>query len=525
MDRGEAHAWTGLVSLGQRAADDRARVAEQLARWCAVNGLSAAAIYTRDDDGVLVRAAETEALEAPDRLPTGDLKAGSVVEVPGGAILVFGADQDLVLDDALLLVVAAAHIARLKRRLQTQSFQTNYRGVELEALYDVGLAIASTLDLDALSEEVLMRAVSLLDARRGALYLIDGEAYRRRARFGGEAESQFAVDDARLCSLQDGDVADTASLMPGTRHLLAVPVEIDGMPRGLLLVGDKESRRGVGPFPESDRKTLMLFANQAAIALENAKLHRLALEKERLEREMELAAEIQQQLLPKLMPEITGFEVIGWNRPARQVGGDYYDLRGLGGNRWSLVVGDVTGKGLPAALMVSTLHSALHLLPDHMPVGAALVERLNRHIHEASSANKFITMLLAELNADTAVVSYLNAGHNPGVLIRGGGAVEELGSSGLPLGLMPLATYEQSSVYMGEGDLMCLYSDGITECAGPDDEEFGLERLVDLLREHHGRPLAEIVDVIDETAITFARGLPQGDDQTVVLVRRVAPTG
>lgn len=115
---------------------------------------------------------------------------------------------------------------------------------------------------------------------------------------------------------------------------------------------------------------------------------------------MELASEIQAQLLPKIMPTIPGFEVIGWNRPARQVGGDYYGFQGLGDGRWGLVVGDVTGKGMPAALLVSTLHSALRVLLDRMEVGPALIERLNQHIYESSSSNKFITMLLAALDSE-----------------------------------------------------------------------------------------------------------------------------
>src|SRR5258708_3191877 len=203
---------------------------------------------------------------------------------------------------------------------------------------------------------------------------------------------------ARLRAFLAGEsAAPPSELLPGARYLLGVPIDIDGSPRGLLAVGDKESRRGVGPFPPSDRRTLGLFANQAAIALENARLHLQALEKERLEREMQLAADIQRRILPRGAPEVPGYELLGWNRPARQIGGDYYDLFQRQDGRVGLVVGDVSGKGMPAALMVSTLHSALHLLLDQVGVGPALLEMLNRHVFESSAANKFITLLLAEL--------------------------------------------------------------------------------------------------------------------------------
>jgi phosphoserine phosphatase RsbU/P len=290
--------------------------------------------------------------------------------------------------------------------------------------------------------------------------------------------------------------------------------------RGLLVVGDKESRRGVGPFLPSDRRTLSLFANQAALALENARLHLQALEKERLEREMHLASEIQRQILPKGAPAVPGYQVAGWYRPARQVGGDYYDLFPLQDGRLNLVVGDVSGKGMPAALMVSTLHSALRLLLDQAPFGPSLLERLNRHIVESSAANKFITMLLAELSPETGVLHYMNAGHNPGVLLHRDGSYEELKAGGLPLGLLPEARYQSRAVTMELGDILCIYSDGITEAAAPDDEEFGMQRLVDLLRRGRDLPLVDLMEEIPREVGEFSQGSPQGDDQTVVLLRR-----
>jgi sigma-B regulation protein RsbU (phosphoserine phosphatase) len=298
-----------------------------------------------------------------------------------------------------------------------------------------------------------------------------------------------------------------------------VPIQVENGARGLIAVGDKESRRGVGPFLTSDRRTLSLFANQAALALENARLHLQALEKERLEREMHLAADIQRQILPKELPVVEGFELMGWYRPARQVGGDYYDIFRRDDGRIGLVVGDVSGKGMPAALMVSTLHSGLRLLLDRSGFGPTQLERLNRHIVESSAANKFITMLLAELNPETGVVHYMNAGHNPGILLRQDGTAEELKAGGLPLGLMPMARFQSRAVTMERGDLLCLYSD-ITEAASPDDEEYGMQRLIDLLRRERERPLFELIEEIPRQVGEFSQGLPQGDDQTLVLVRR-----
>jgi sigma-B regulation protein RsbU (phosphoserine phosphatase) len=430
------------------------------------------------------------------------------------------ADPEDAADPALLILTSYLKSGRLKAELKEQQFQVNYRVVELEALYDVGLAVASTLDLDKLSEEILLRAISLLDAQRGALYLLDGDGYRMDRAFGGAAGERFAAADPALAAFLADSGPAPESLLPGARYLLGAPIEVESGRRGFLAVGDKESRRGVGPFLPSDRRTLALFANQAALALENARLHLEALEKERLEREMQLAAEIQRQILPKGAPQVPGYQVAGWYRPARQVGGDYYDLFHLGPGRLGVVLGDVSGKGIPAALLVSTLHSALRLLLEGACFGPELFERLNRHILESSIASKFITMTLGELDLASGTFSYLNAGHNPGFLVRRRGPVEELGAGGVPLGLLPGSVYQPGTVTFEPGDLLCIYSDGITEATSPTDEEFGNDRLIGLLRLYADRPLQELIDAIPEAVTRFAQGLPQGDDQTLVLVRR-----
>ena len=164
----------------------------------------------------------------------------------------------------------------------------------------------------------------------------------------------------------------------------------------------------------------------------------------------------------------------------------------------------------------------IRLLLDRIEVGPTLLSRLNRHIHESSSPNKFITLLLAELEPVAGTLRYINAGHNPGLLVRAGGEVETLGVGGLPLGLLAGAAYREDCRTLGPGDLVCLYSDGITEAVSPGDEEFSLDRLGGLLARHRTRPLDEMLERIDGALAEFTGGLAQGDDQTLVLVRREA---
>jgi sigma-B regulation protein RsbU (phosphoserine phosphatase) len=517
--------WEELAALALRESGERHLLQRLLALWAAGHGAAEAALYLEGEHG-FERLFTVGGHAFPASLPDPAAVAGaefSSARFPGGLAVARGARQTPEDEPAELVALAlGVRVARLKRLLKQQRFQASYRGVELEALYEVGLAIASTLDLEELSEVILLRAVSLLDARRGALYLLEDGQYRLVQTIAGDALPALGARDPRVAPLVAGEATAAHELLPDAAHLLAVPIAIDGRPRGLLIVADKESRAGVGPFPDGDRRTLALFANQAAIALENARLHRDALEKERLEREMQVAADIQRRILPVGPPAVPGYSFLGWNRPARQVGGDYYDFLRLGEDRIGLTVGDVSGKGIPAALLVSTLHSAIRLLLDRIEVGPDLLARLNNHIHESSTPNKFITLLVAELEPNDGTLRYVNAGHNPGLLVRSRGEVETLGTGGLPLGMLAGSVYREDCRRLELGDLVCLYSDGITEAASPADEEFSLRRLGDLLALHRTRPLQEILDRLDATLGEFSCGLPQGDDQTLVLVRREA---
>lgn len=516
--------WRELLAALADEGEPRQLLTRLLELWCTEREATGAALYL-DGDGAGERTATwgagpfpesaEEAEAAFERL---ELAGAQILWQPGGAERPpsGGAGAEL----TFLLALAIAN-RRLRRRVERESFAARYRGVELEALYDVGLAITATLDIDVLTEEILLRAVSLLDARRGALYLAADGEHRLRARLGGDAVESFVLPP---------EAEPSVDLLPGAEHLLTVPIAVDGERRGVLAVADKESRFGVGPFTSADELTLGLFANQAAIALENARLHRDALAKERYERELQLAAEIQRQILPANVPVVDGYQVVGWNRPAREVGGDYYHLLALdregeehdgSARRLGVALGDVSGKGMPAALLVSTLHSAVRLLLGRVAVGPDLLARLNEHVLTSSSPNKFITLLLGELDAASGRFSYVNAGHNSGLLVRAGGEVVELPSGGLPVGLFSGSVYRPGSVDLAAGDVLCIFSDGITECLSPDDEEFGELRLVELLRQEAGRSAAEIAATIEQAVTTFADCDEQGDDQTVVVIKRV----
>lgn len=513
----EPEAWARFLPVPSDDSGDLLFLEGLLDLWCRARQAGGAALYVEGERG-LERQACFGGGAFPHRLArttSGPVTELERLDLPGGVVLVRsepgGRTRSTPAGPTDLLLAAGIRLARLRERWKREHFQANLKGVELDAVYEVGLAIASTLDLERLTEEILLRAVALLDARRGALYLLEEGELRLVSTIGGAAHASFG---------DDGEPVGAAELLPGAQHSMATPILVDGRRKGLLAVADKESRQGVGPFSPQDQRSLELFANQAAIALENARLHQEALEKERLERDLQLAAEIQRRILPKGTPDVPGFEIAGWNRSAREIGGDYFDFIPLAGDRLGVVLGDVSGKGVPAALLVSTLHSAIRLLIDRLDLGPALFDRLNRHILDSSAPNKFVTLIVGCLDPDTGRFDYVNAGHNPGLVLRREGCVERLPAGGLPVGLLPNAVFGTQSVVLKEGDLLCLYSDGITECTAEDDREFGEDGLIEVLRQAPGRTLQEIIDWIDGSVTDFAGDGPQGDDQTVVLLRR-----
>ena len=348
---------------------------------------------------------------------------------------------------AFLSAVVANH--RLLQETREGDFQLKYRLWELESLYDIGLSIAATLNIEELADEILFRMISLTNARRAALVLRDG---------------------------------------------------------------------GIGAFEANELRLLSLFASQVAIALENARLHREALEKQAMERELELAATIQRDILPKAIPEVEGIEIATLSRPAKQVGGDYHAFFVRDGVL-TMLVGDVAGKSMPAALLVSALHAATQLLfAEGRDLGDIATE-LNRHIHNWSAENKFVTMVIVSIDRENETIEFVNAGHNPAYIVRDG-KLDQIRSHGLPIGILPTTRYATQHRPFPPGSSVVLYSDGITEAEDVGGEEFENARLEQILAGCTNAGLLR--DDIAKAVDGFTAGAPQKDDQTLVIARLLA---
>ncbi|MDQ2979941.1 MAG: SpoIIE family protein phosphatase [Acidobacteriota bacterium] len=532
--------WRQLSAAG-RPGEERplpGRLADAAVLW---SGARAAAVYLREKDG-WVRGADAGELESSFQLPepcpvsagfVGDalwIPLASEGEVHGQLVLSGVSSEEAVDVAAFLGFVLGSQLAahRLSRQVKGAEFEVRTRLLELESLYDLGLSLGGQLDLSALADEVLFRSISLTDAGKGTLVLFDdGGQILYERNLGGEvlARDRFASwripDGEAVINNAAASVPTAGERLSGCEKCLAVSIAVPGRRLGFLAVADKESRDGgVLDFTATDARLLSLFANQAAAAIETARLHRDAIEKERIERELELAAAIQREILPRSLPAVAGVELAAANIPARHIGGDYYDVFPLSGGRVGFLVADVSGKGVPAALLVSTVHAAVHLQIDEAKTIAELVSRIDRHLRRFAATRKFLTLFFGLLEPDTGVLRYVSAGHNPALLVRPSGRMEHLDSTGVPVGMLPNSTWREEVRAMDPGDLLCVYSDGLTEAVDGADEEYGLDRLAADVRERRALPLRQLSDEVLGRVNDFARGMPQYDDQTLLLVRR-----
>lgn len=275
------------------------------------------------------------------------------------------------------------------------------------------------------------------------------------------------------------------------------------------------------PFTDEDLKLLTLLANLAAVKIENSKSIEMSIEKEKMEKELALAAQIQKDFLPKKTPECHGFDIAGYMKPCYQVGGDYYDYIPIGTDRLGIVIADVSGKGVSASLLMASLraslHSEVHLHYDMQRMAA----KLNDFIHKSSAINSFITFFFCELDIKKGELKYINAGHNPPIVLDKKGKINRLESSGLCLGMFPDVEYKSESLALHPGDLSLLFTDGITESRDKENREFEEDKLVRLIKKNAKSSAPEILEQIEKEVATFTADTEQMDDQTVVVIKKI----
>jgi serine phosphatase RsbU (regulator of sigma subunit) len=285
---------------------------------------------------------------------------------------------------------------------------------------------------------------------------------------------------------------------------------------GLVYV---DSRSFVHEFTPDDLNLLTVLANVAAIRIERERLVEIERQEQRRTVDLEQAAEIQRGILPRGTPEISNVDLCGHNAPCRTVGGDYYDFFPYEDGKVAVVLGDVAGKGMSAALLMSNLQARVQILAEQPFDLAKMMHKLDQSIAAKCPDNRFITMFFGVVDPMTRKVVYCNAGHNPPLLIRANGATTPLEAMGTVLGILPEVGYEQGESPFEPGDLLAIYSDGVTEAENPDGEEFGEKRLARLLAEHRQSDSETIIAQVLEAVDQWTGGAPAADDVTLVVAR------
>ena len=315
----------------------------------------------------------------------------------------------------------------------------------------------------------------------------------------------------------DPRFASGTMVLQGVRSVLAVPLGVSDKVFGIIYA---DSPIAEGRFTEDHLKVLTTLASVAAIRVENARLVEARLERERLERELALASEIQQRFQPTAPPHVNGYELQGISFPCYEIGGDYYDFIEREDGRLVIALGDVSGKGTAAALLMSSLHAAIHAQSASHDSLVATISAVNRYLADNIPANRFVTLFYAELDPESGALSFLNAGHNPPLIVHSAGTVEQLASGGLPLGIKRDAEYREGRTQLQAGDVLVIYSDGVTEAVSPTGEEFGSTRLYEVVSRNIEASAAGIRDRIESSLTKFAQGTSAADDITLVIVKR-----
>ena len=288
----------------------------------------------------------------------------------------------------------------------------------------------------------------------------------------------------------------------------------DAETAGLLYM---DSRAGEADLSSGNRELLQTLALEASTILENARLLEGERSRQRIEEELRIARTIQESLLPRNLPSTGWLRAAGHSVPSHQVGGDYFDLHATGASTWALINADVSGKGVSAALLASLIQGVFLASSDACSPPEQTMARLNRFFLERTAGEKYATIFYGTIEA-SGMLRYVNAGHCPPLLVRAGGGIERLRASGLPAGMLEEAEYEARVVTLGPGDMLVLYTDGLTEAEDPDGRPFGEGGLLEVVRANRAGGSRALLAALDQAVTRFAQGTVQKDDMTLMVV-------
>lgn len=411
-------------------------------------------------------------------------------------------DFDKITLQILLQVFSSAYNYFLNQRKEKKLvFELNEKVLQLNNLIDTGIEL-SRLDKQNILFELALERITSITNSSSALIIItnmDDEKVEDQITFPGNISTDKVLK---------------------SRLKIESSFEFNKKSYRFIL-SEKETRKGVTSFNELDELLLHAITRQVQTSIENEFLLKQSLEKERIEKEMSLAAAIQQTIIPSELPKIKGYELAGINIPSREVGGDYYDCIDLGKGIFAIIMADVAGKGISAALLVSTLNAALYsYLEFDLPL-TELVDKLNKLIFKSSPPDKYITFLITILDSNSGELNIVNAGHNPGLILRDDGTLEKIEAGGTGLGMLDLGIpYDGQSLMLNKRDLLFLYTDGIPEAMNLNEEEYSDERMIEFLRNNSKKSPNDLSNAFVKDVQIHTSGADQSDDITMLVLKR-----
>lgn len=440
---------------------------------------------------------------------------------------------------ALIFVIGAV-VRRAAVRIDRRFFREAYRSEQI--LARLSESVGSVVELQPLLKTVATRIAEALHISEIAVFIGEQNIYQPAFAFGfaQPPKAVFPSESPVVKQLQSAkraapvyldDPHSWAARMGGREHeeltrlrtQLLLPLARHDELLGFLSLGPRSAE---APYSPSDIDLLQSVAQQTALAIENSRLTSTiaaeTAEREVIRRELAIAREVQQRLLPQTYPNIPGVQCCGKCRPAREVGGDYYDFLELPNEVLGVAIGDVSGKGIPASLLMASLQASLR---GQTISGCSSLERLitnvNRLVYAASPSNRYATFFYAQLDFSRRALSYVNAGHNAPILLQwnnGRPTLLRLDVGGPPVGLLPVAQYQSASVELRGEDLIVLFTDGISEAMNLNDEEWGEERLIEAIQGSMRREPEAMIEAVFRSADEFTGTAPQHDDMTLVVL-------
>ena len=408
---------------------------------------------------------------------------------------------------------------------------------ELSILNNIASSISSTQPVETIIDMIVLKCVKHLQAEEGTVSLLakeeEGEKFFTMIRRQDLTQQRVPIQlDNQITgwmltkqeALLSNDLThDTRFTLPETtehpiRNMLCVPLIAKGELIGYLAVFNKKNG---GEFKEQDRRLMIIIASQSAQIIENARLYEEEKEYLVLKEEMKVATRIQDNLLPDKDPEVHGYDIAALNIAAKEVGGDYYDFINLSEDYLGFCIGDITGKGMPAALLMANLQASLRSQALINLETQVCVANVNKLLFRNTDASKFATLFYGVLHPEKHEIEYCNAGHDHPLIFRGNKLHEQLEATGMLLGVLDEAEYQSENFSFLPGDFIVIYSDGVTEAMNSDYQMFGLEKTIQVIENSSAGTAAGILQEIHEQVKTHSNGFPQSDDITIMVIKRV----